>query len=82
MKYLDKSKLEVIKRVAFQHSYFETSEDEALQYPLVAENRPYDFGYGIYCSKGMWVTSCEPSVANEVLSVVNSQHFNPSDYMD
>ena len=82
MSHLDKSKLEVIKRIAIQHSYFETSEDEALQYPLVAEDKPYDFGYGIYCAKGMWVTSCDPSVDIAVLSVVNSQHFNPSDYID
>lgn len=61
----------VLSRINSIIEVFKGSSDE-ITLPLQAINGA-DWGYGIHCAKGIWVTECDPSIANEVLKEFEQQ---------
>lgn len=61
----------VISRINSMIEGFKGSSDE-ITLPLQAIDGG-DWGYGIFCAKGIWVTECDPSIANEVLKEFEQQ---------
>ena len=56
---------EVLGRINSCVEFFKGTQDE-VTLPLQAINGD-DWGYGIHCAKGVWVTECDPSIAEEVI---------------
>lgn len=61
----------VLSRINYLIESFKGSSDE-INLPLQAIDGD-DWGYGIHCAKGIWVTECDPSIANEVLKEFEQQ---------
>lgn len=56
---------EVLGRIKSTVEFFKGTPDE-ISLPLQAISGD-DWGYGIHCAKGVWVTECDPSIAPKVI---------------
>ena len=62
---------EVLHKINNMIKNFEGTPD-AITLPLQAIVGE-DWGFGIHCAKGVWVTECDPKIADEVLQEFSKQ---------